>query len=275
MAPGGKGANQAIAAKKSGADVTFITRVGNDDFGRRSVENYQREGLETAYIIRDMKDPSGIAFITVDGNGENSIAVASGANSNLLPADIERNTMVISQSDIILLQLEVPLQTVFTAAKTAFDAGKTIILNPAPARKLADDLLSIVTIITPNENEAEILTGIKVTDEKTAKKAADMLLAKGVQTVILTMGSKGLLFVDKNRTEFVPAYKVEAVDTTAAGDVFNGAFAAALSENMELLSSIRFASAAAGISVTRMGAQTSIPGRNEVEQFLKSKSLVA
>lgn len=274
MASGGKGANQAIAAKRSGADVIFLTRVGDDDFGRSSIESYRKEGVEVNNIIKDKQQASGMAFIMVDSNGENSIAVASGANNGLLPDDIEKVSSVIYESDIVLLQLEIPIETVFSAVKLAFNENKTVILNPAPAQKLGDDLLRMVTIITPNENEAEILTGIKVTDEATARKAADILLSKGVETVLLTMGSRGLLFKDKNRGEVIQAYKVNPVDTTAAGDVFNGAFAAALSHDMELHSAIKFASAAAGISVTKIGAQSSIPDRHEIEEFMKSGSLV-
>lgn len=275
MAAGGKGANQAIAAKKSGADVTFMTRVGDDDFGKRAVDDYRNEGLNVDYIIKDEQAASGIAFIMVDNKGENSIAVASGANTNLLPADIEKISGVLNQVEIILLQLEIPLETVYAVVKKAFDAGKTVILNPAPAQKLGDDLLRMITIITPNENEAEILTGIKIHDEHSAKKAADLLLSKGIETVLLTMGSRGLLFHDKSRSEIIHAYKVNAVDTTAAGDVFNGALAAALVENKEIFSAIRFASAAAGISVTRIGAQTSIPDRQEIEEFMRTTSMVA
>lgn len=275
MASGGKGANQAIAAKKSGGDVVFVTRVGEDDFGKRSIENYKKDGLDITHIIHDEESASGIALIMVDDSGENSIAVASGANNNISPDDIKRISDVVDESQIILVQLEIPLESVKAAVKQAYEKKKTVILNPAPAQMLGDDLLKMITIITPNENEAGILSGIKVEDEESAIKAARNLLSRGVQKVILTMGSRGLLYCDDSDCEMMPAYKVDAVDTTAAGDVFNGALASGLAEKMELRSAIRFASAAAGISVTRMGAQTSIPDRNEIEMFMRSGSLVA
>lgn len=275
MAAGGKGANQAIAAKKSGADVTFVTRVGEDDFGSRAIEGYTKEGVNVKHIIRDKNSSSGIAFIMVDSKGENSIAVASGANNNLSPADIKKVFNLIEESDIILLQLEIPVDTVLTAVKYAYNKNKMIILNPAPAQKLSNELLGMVSIITPNESEAEILTGIKVSDEYSAVQAAENLLAKGIGTVILTMGSRGLLFCDKTRHESIAAYKVHSVDTTAAGDVFNGALACALGEGMDMQHALKFASAAAAISVTRLGAQTSVPTRHEIEEFIKTSTAAA
>ncbi|MBC8181524.1 ribokinase [candidate division KSB1 bacterium] len=267
-AAGGKGANQAVAAARAGGSVSFIARVGEDMFGDKAVEGFIADKINVDYIIKDKKAPSGVAEIFVDDEGENSIAVASGANLNLSPQDIIKAKNVISSSDILVMQLEIPLETVNAAAQIANECGVKVILNPAPAQPLDDSLFQNLTILTPNESESELLTGILVKDEKSAEQAARVLIAKGVDTVIVTMGSKGALLVTADVSEMIPGYKVEAVDATAAGDVFNGALSVALAEKKSLKNGLRFANAAAALSVTKLGAQPSAPQREDVEKLL-------
>ncbi|MGD0536603.1 MAG: ribokinase [Verrucomicrobiota bacterium] len=269
-AAGGKGANQAVGAARAGGKVTFVARVGRDMFGDQAVAGFQRDGIVTDFVFRDQSAPSGVALIFVAKDGENSIAVAGGANSKLSPADVRKAKRAIAGASAVVMQLETPLETVQAAAEIAAKAGVRVILNPAPARPLPDSLLKLVSILTPNETEAELLTGIKVTDDTSAAQAADKLLAKGVQAVILTLGARGAFVATKESKQLVPGFKVKAVDTTAAGDVFNGALAVALSEGRSLLEAARFASAAAAISVTRLGAQPSAPMRKEIEKVLKT-----
>ncbi len=267
-AAGGKGANQAVGAARAGGKVTFVARVGKDMFGDQAVAGFARDGIGTDYVFRDSSAPSGVALIFVAKDGENSIAVAGGANSKLSPADIKRAKKAITAADTLGMQLETPVETIQAAAEIAAKAKVRVILNPAPARPLPDKLLKLVTILTPNETEAELLTGVQVRDEATAAKAAKKLLAKGVKTVILTLGSRGAFLAEAEYGELVPGFKVKAVDTTAAGDIFNGALAVALSEGTPILEAIRFANAAAAISVTRLGAQPSAPKREEIESLL-------
>ncbi|WP_080905979.1 ribokinase [Parabacteroides sp. Marseille-P3160] len=267
MNPGGKGANQAVAIARLGGKVSFICKTGSDIFGHQSQQLFEEEGIDTSYIFSDSRNPSGVALITVDERGENCIAVASGANANLLPADLAYAEEVIGQADFILMQLEVPIETVEYVAKIAYEKGKRVILNPAPARPLSKKLLSHLSIITPNETEAEIISGVKITDLHSAEKAACVIAGLGVEQVIITLGAKGALVYNPPQVELVPAYRVEAVDTTAAGDVFNGALAVALSESRTLIDAVRFACKASAISVTRVGAQSSTPYRNEVDLF--------
>lgn len=264
MNQGGKGANQAVAAARLGGIVTFVTKTGNDMFGSEAKDLFQKEKIDTRYIIQDEKNPTGVALITVDENGENSIVVASGSNGTLSPADISDKVFSTSRSDIFLMQLEIPLKTVEFVAEKAADKGNKVILNPAPAQQLSDNLLKCLYLITPNETEAEILTGIKVKDEPTAEIAAKELQKKGVENVIITMGGSGAFLSTGTTTKLIPVVPVKAVDTTAAGDVFNGALAVAISEGKELPDAVIFANKAAGISVTRMGAQASAPYRNEI-----------
>jgi len=264
MNPGGKGANQAVAAARLGAEVVFIAKVGDDLFGREAKALFAKENICTDYVLTDPSEPSGVALIMVDAKGENCIAVASGANGTLMPEDIEGLEGVIAQSDMLLMQLETPLETVRYAADVAVNLGVPVILNPAPACELPSDLYDCLEVITPNESEAELLTNIKVTDEASAEAAARVLCDKGVLNVVITMGAKGAYVFDGEDGVMVPAFKVEAVDTTAAGDVFNGALAVALTEELELEEAVRFASKAASISVTRMGAQASAPRREEL-----------
>ena len=266
-AAGGKGANQAVGAARAGGNVTFVARVGSDIFGDQAVAGFRKDGINVDCVFRDRAAPSGVALIFVAQDGENSIAVAGGANARLMPADVKRAARAIRSAAVLVSQLETPLETVQAAAGIAAKAGVRFILNPAPARTLPDTLLKLVSILTPNETEAEILTGIKVTDTATAAKAADRLLSRGVKTVILTLGSRGAFLADAGGKQLVRGFKVKAVDTTAAGDIFNGALAVALAEEKALPSAIRFANAAAAISVTRWGAQPSAPTRTEIGRF--------
>ena len=267
MNPGGKGANQAEAIGRLGGPVTFICKTGSDIFGHQSQQLFEEEGINTSYVFSDSGNPSGVALITVDEKAENCIVVASGANANLLPSDLEKAEEAIERADLVLMQLEVPMETVCFVADIAWQKGKKVILNPAPAHPLPADLLRHLYLITPNETEAEMITGVKITDESSAGEAARALSGMGVQHVIITLGSKGALIYSNGKAEMVPALKVEAVDTTAAGDVFNGALTVALSEGRSLKEAARFACKASAISVTRVGAQSSAPYRNEVDIF--------
>ena len=268
-AAGGKGANQAVGAARAGGKVTFVARVGPDMFGEQAIAGFRRDGICVDHVFRDKTAPSGVALIFVAKDSENSIAVASGANAKLAPSDVKKAAQAIRCAAMLVAQLETPLETVQAAAEIAAKAGVCFILNPAPARPLPDKLLALVTILTPNETEAELLTGIKVINEAAAAKAADKLLSRGVQTVILTLGSRGVFIANAAGKQLVPGFKVKAVDTTAAGDIFNGALAVALAEGRPLPSAARFANAAAALSVTKLGAQTSAPARREIESFLR------
>ncbi len=270
-AAGGKGANQAVAAARAGGRISFIARVGQDVFGDQAVAGFVKDGINVDHVVRDQAAPSGVALIFVAKNGENSIAVASGANANLAPADVERARTLIASAGVIVMQLETPLDTVQAAAQIAARAGVRVILNPAPAQPLPDELLRLVSVLTPNEIEAELLTGVKVVDPASAGRAADLLLARGVQTVIITLGERGAFVAADGLHKLIPAFSMQAVDTTAAGDVFNGSLAVALAEGQELEPSVRFASAAGAISVTRMGAQPSAPQRAEIDRLAQSK----
>jgi len=273
MAAGGKGANQAVAAARAGGDVSFIACVGADMFGRQAIQGFIDEGIQVDYVFRDKDGLSGIALIFVDKKGENSIAVASGANAKLSPEHIEKAKTVISSANVLIMQLETPLETVRKAAQIGADYGITIILNPAPACPLDDVLFGKISILTPNETEAELLTGVKVFDLKSAEQAATFLLNKGIETVLLTLGAKGVFVANSEIRELVPGFKVKTVDTTAAGDVFNGALAVALGEELPLLEAVRFANAAAALSVTKLGAQPSAPNREAIENFLRDRLL--
>ncbi len=266
-AAGGKGANQAVSAARAGGQVSFIARLGRDMFGDTALAGFIADKINVDYVVRDAATPSGVALIFVGSNGENSIAVASGANSKLTPADIRKAKPAFERAGVLVLQLETPLETVEAAAALGNAAGARIILNPAPARPLPDKLLRRLYLLTPNETEAEMLTGVAVTDQASAAKAAQVLLDRGVRNVIVTMGARGALVVGQDGKVKIPAYKIKAVDTTAAGDVFNGTLAVKLADGGSLLEAARFASAAAAISVTRMGAQTSAPTRAEIERF--------
>ncbi|MCD6441830.1 MAG: ribokinase [Candidatus Marinimicrobia bacterium] len=268
-AAGGKGANQAVAASRGGGNVTFIASIGNDVLGDQALEGFARDGINIEYIKRVKGVSSGVALIFVAKNGENSIAVASGANTELNPDDIYDLRSLISQTKILLMQLETPIETVKQAALLAHEAGVKVILNPAPAQTLDDELLQLISIITPNEIEAELLTNVKVEDEVSAGKAAEVLLGKGIEYVLITLGARGAFFASSEIRKMIPGFKVDAIDTTAAGDVFNGALAAGLAEDKSLEEAIQFANAAAALSVTKLGAQPSAHYREEIDTFLK------
>lgn len=270
MAAGGKGANQAVAAARAGGSVALLARVGDDMFGRQAIAGFIRDGIDVDHVIRDTEAPSGVALIFVAADGENSIGVAAGANGRLTPADIERGADTIAAADVLVTQLETPLETVQAAARLAAASGVQVILNPAPAQPLSDDMLRHVSVLTPNENEAELLTGISLSDPAGAVRAAASLRSKAVDTVIITLGPQGVFAASADFTGAVPAFAVKAVDTTAAGDVFNGALAVALAEGQPLDDAVRFASAAAALSVTKLGAQPSAPTREEIEAMLAS-----
>jgi ribokinase len=264
MNPGGKGANQAVAASRLGGKVTFIAKIGNDLFGNQTMKILKKEGINTSYIVKDPDMPSGIALITVDEEGENSIVVAPGSNHNLLVQDIDSDILTSDKYNVMLLQLEIPLMTVEFAALTAAENGIKVILNPAPAQKLHDYLLRHIWLITPDEIEAEILTGIKIHNITTAEAAATSLQKRGVKNVIITMGAEGAYIKTEDFAEMLPGVKVKAIDTTGAGDVFNAALAVATAEGKELRDAVVFANKAASICVTRMCAQASAPYRDEV-----------
>jgi ribokinase len=266
---GGKGANQAVAAARAGGTVIFVTALGTDDFGERAVENLVREGIDVDLVRRVAGVPSGVALICVDETGENSIAVAAGASRALRPEDVEPLAPVLHAGDVILMQLEIPLVTVEAAARFAATEHARVILNPAPAQPLPDSLLATVSLLTPNEREAEQLTGVAVSDQETLTRAAAALHERGVRGVLITLGARGVFASVDGSSELVPGFRIEAVDTTAAGDVFNGSLAVALVEGQSPRDAVRFANAAAALSATRMGAQASAPSRAEIETFLR------
>lgn len=266
MGSGGKGANQAVAARLLGGEVTFVCKLGRDMFGEGASKHYESCGLDTSKILWSDK-PSGVALITVDSKAENSIVVASGANADMTVTDIDSVADIIKSSGILLLQLEIPMDAVVHAAEIAYNAGVQVVLNPAPAAVLPAELLKCVSILIPNETEASAISGIDINNFETAAAAAERLKGMGVREVIITMGSRGSVVCDGDCT-FVPAVKVNAVDTTAAGDTFCGGVCVALSEGKDLLEAVKFATAASSIAVQRPGAQDSIPNRCEVDKLL-------
>ncbi len=268
QAAGGKGANQAVAAARAGGAVTFIARVGRDANGEAARAGFAADRINLKHVLRDATTPSGVALIFVGNHGENSIAVASGANDKLSPADVRQAKAAFSHARVVLLQLETPLPTVAAAVALAAAAGVRVVLNPAPARLLPTQLLKRLYLLTPNQSEAELLTGVVVSDAATAARAADALLSRGVQNVIITLGARGAFVAGDGMCQLVPGFKVKALDATGAGDVFNGALVVALAEGRSLLEAARFGCAAAAISVTRLGAQPSAPTRQEIEAVL-------
>lgn len=265
---GGKGANQAVAVARIDSGVTFMTKLGNDTFGQQMRQHFSEEGMDLTHILTDAESPTGTALITVEDKGENRIIVVPGANARLTENDVESLSAEINSCRFVLTQLEIPLPTVLRVAEMASAAGKQLILNPAPARPLPDSLLQKVFLITPNETEAEILTGIRVSDVESARRAALWFREKGVQQIVITMGSQGAFVFTDDFQGMVPAYKVKAIDTTAAGDVFNGALTVALSEGKTTADAARFGCAASALAVMRPGAQSSIPTRTEIDAFL-------
>ncbi|MBC7232229.1 MAG: ribokinase [Chloroflexi bacterium] len=276
MAAGGKGANQAVAAARLGAQVTLVARVGQDVFGERALAGFRQEGIATQYITVDPEAASGVALIFVDRSGENSIAVAPGANARLTPQDVQRAQKAIEAADVLLLQLETPLETVRQAAEIARHAGVRVVLNPAPAppQPLPADLLALVDVLTPNEGEASLLAGRQIAQATTltdAEAAARCLIEQGVKVVIVTLGARGALIVTSDFQQLVPGFAVDVVDTTAAGDAFNGGLAVALAEGQTLADAVRFANACGALAATKMGAQPSLPTAEEVARFLAAR----
>ena len=269
---GGKGANQAVAAARAGADVSFIARVGNDALGRVGVNRLIDEKIDTRFIFLDNDVPTGVAFIVVDERGENSIVVASGANARLSPSDIDTAQDEIFSAGVLLVQLESPIEAIRAAIKKSHERDTIVILNPAPAQSLEQDLLQEIDIITPNKVEAEMITGIKVTDEESLRSIVKKFFEYGIKNVLITLGSKGVFAGLPDIMKFIPAFKVSPIDSTGAGDVFSGSLAAFISEGMPIEKAIKLASASASISVTRMGAQRSAPDRMEIENFIFTNS---
>lgn len=270
---GGKGANQAIAAVRAGADVSFIARVGTDSYGQDSVKRMSAEGIDTRCIIHDEASPTGVAFILVDEHGENSIVVASGANARLCPLDIENVKGEIASAGVLLVQLESPLDAVRQAIDIAGKSDTLVIVNPAPGQRLSSSWFADVDVITPNKIEAEMLAGMKITDDASLAVIARQILNFGIPTVIITLGREGVFLATKDGMSLIPAYAVKAVDSTGAGDIFSGSLATFLAEGMSIEEAVRMAIASASISVTRMGAQMSAPSRSEIQHFIHNATL--
>ncbi|MCF0073780.1 ribokinase [Dyadobacter sp. CY261] len=263
MNPGGKGANQAVAAARLGADVRFVAKTGIDIFGKQAVEGFEKEGIDTRFMTESTDLASGVALITVNREGQNEIVVASGANMDLRPSDIPDNAF--EDISFALFQLEIPAKTVHWALSQCAEKQIRAVLNPAPALPLDSEFLKGLYLITPNETETELITGIEINGEEALQKASERFFDQGVQNVIITLGSKGIFLASEHFTGMIPAPVVEAIDSTAAGDVFNGALLKALADGTALEDACRFACQAAAISVTRMGAQSSAPYQHELE----------
>ena len=265
--PGGKGANQAVAIARLDGRVSMIGKVGNDSFGKTLVKSLNDDNVNTDYI-HEADCPTGVAFITVDKNAQNAIVVAPGANFELTKNDIDKNIDCIKNSDIVVIQLETPLETVKYALQVAKNLNKYTILNPAPAVKLDDEIIKNVDLLTPNETELEILSEMKIENEDDISKATNKMIENGVKELIDTLGSKVSLYINKEKSFFKSAYKVDAIDTTAAGDSFTGALAVALSNNKYIDEAMDFASKVGALSVMKEGAQSSLPTLKDVESFI-------
>jgi ribokinase len=271
MGAGGKGSNQAVAAHRAGADVTLITKIGRDVFGQVALDFYGKEGMDTRYILKDESRETGVALIMVDEvSAQNEIVVVSGACGNITAEDVERVRPVIEQADVLLLQLEVNFDALCRVVDIARESGATIVLNPAPAAELPDDVLRKIDILTPNETEAQALTGIKVENEADALRAAHAFFSKGIRQVVITLGGMGAFAADGERYELLPRIPVEAVDTTGAGDAFNGGFAMALSEGRDIFAALRYGNVTGALSVTRLGTAPSMPTRAEIDSLYRA-----
>ncbi|HEX5690148.1 MAG TPA: ribokinase [Roseiflexaceae bacterium] len=268
MFVGGKGLNQAIAAARQGAQVTMVGRLGADDFGAQLRRKMEAEGIDAQFVAEDASTSTGIATIVIDGEGDNSIIVVAGANGHVGPGDVESAADAIAAADLVMLQLEVPLDAAVRAAEVARDRGTRVMLNPAPAQLLPDALLGLVDVLTPNESETQILTGKAVSDDQSAERAAAALLARGVGAAVLTLGARGALLADGKRFTHVPGYQVKVVDTTAAGDAFCGALAVQLARDSALEDAIRYANAAGALATTVLGAEPAMPRIEAVEQLV-------
>ena len=271
MAAGGKGANQAVAAARLGARVTFVGRLGRDMFGQQTEENLRREAIDTSFLVWDAAAPSGIALIMVSADGENSIAVAPGANGELTPADVDCAEPAIASANVVLLQLEVPLAAVERAVELAARHRVRTILNPAPAAPVPDELLRHIDLLTPNEHEARLLSGIDASAKAGAEAAARALMGRGVGALAITLGHRGALVAEGGKVEMVPSFPVTPVDTTGAGDAFNGALAVVWGQGRPLVEAVRYANAAAALATTVMGAQPSMPTAEKVAAFLSDR----
>ncbi len=268
MGPGGKGANQAVAAARLGAEVRMVVKLGKDSFGDQAEANLVKEGVVPDWFIRSDESHTGVALILVDESGENEIVVAAGVNELLRPEDVDRARRAITDADMLLVELEVPMETVEHSIQVAHEAGTKVLLNPAPGQPLNKRMLSMVDVLTPNETETQIITGMPVTNLDEAKAAAHKLLAEGVKSVVITLGAQGALVVTSALTQHVPGRQVKVVDTTGAGDAFSGALAVALAEGQELVQAVAFSCAAAALQVTRLGTAPAMPQRAEVDAFL-------
>ena len=264
--PGGKGANQAVAMARLNGNVSMIGKVGEDGFGQTLINSLKNDKVDTTYI-QTSKGATGVALITVDKNAQNSIVVSPGANFEVKEDDIDNNIEAIKNSDIVVLQLETPLNTIKYALNKAKELYKYTILNPAPAVKLDDEIIKNVDLLTPNETELEIISGVSIETEEDIQKAAQIMIEKGVKELIVTLGSKGSLYINKEKSMFKKAYKVEAVDTTAAGDSYTGALAVALSQDKNIEDAMDFASKVGALSVLKEGAQSSLPTLEDVKNF--------
>ena len=264
--PGGKGANQAVAMARLNGNVSMIGKVGEDGFGQTLINSLKNDKVDTTYK-QTSKGATGVALITVDKNAQNSIVVSPGANFEVKEDDIDNNIEAIKNSDIVVLQLETPLNTIKYALNKAKELNKYTILNPAPAVKLDDEIIKNVDLLTPNETELEIISGVSIETEEDIQKAAQIMIEKGVKELIVTLGSKGSLYINKEKSMFKKAYKVEAVDTTAAGDSYTGALAVALSQDKNIEDAMDFASKVGALSVLKEGAQSSLPTLEDVKNF--------
>lgn len=270
LGPGGKGSNQAVAAHRAGANVTLVTKVGKDVFGKVALDFYKREGMNTDYILEDDAKETGVALIMVDEvSAQNEIVIVSGACANITPEDVEKCRPLIEGASILLLQHEINFDAQYKVVEIAQKAGVKIVLNPAPAAKVPDEILKLIDTVTPNETEAQALTGVEVKTQADAEKAAKVFLEKGVKNVVITMGSLGAFATDGVKSELLPRLNVNAIDTTGAGDAFNGGFVMALSEGKDLFDALRYGNATGALSVTKLGTAPSMPNRAEIDAMVK------
>jgi len=268
LGPGGKGSNQAVAAHRAGADVTFVTKLGDDVFAKTALDFYEKEGMDTSHILIGKDMETGVALILVDEeNGQNEIVVVIGACGKITPEDVDKARSLIESADYLLLQLEINFEALFRIIRIAHEAGVQIILNPAPAAVIPEEILRMIHIITPNETEAQALTGVVVANETDARRAAEIFLQKGVHNVVITLGALGSFATDGSRSELLPRIPVEAVDTTGAGDAFNGGLIMALAEGMDLFTALRYGNVTGALSVTKLGTAPSMPGREQIDRL--------
>ena len=270
--PGGKGNNQAVAAARLGADTKFIGRVGTDGFGKEVLQIVADQNVDVSQVMKDPENGTGIAVISVDQNAENSIIIISGANFALDDSDVERASQNMDDAQVLMLQMEIPLETALKAAKIAKEKGVKVVFDPAPAKPLPDEAYKLMDFITPNETETEILVGIRPGNQEEASKAAKLLLEKGAGTAIIKMGGSGVYYENKEESGFVPPYKVNPIDTVAAGDAFNAGLAVAISEGKPLAEAVRWGAAAGAIATTRKGALPAMPYREEVLKLMKEQA---